>query len=114
MPLIETPLPMPSVATIPLQEVEPENEDPVPATEEPEEIETQIPESTLEISPTPELIQSLVQNLNSPWEIAFLPDGKILITERGGNLVVFDGDEESRISIADVYEQGTELPHVLP
>lgn len=106
LPLIETPLPMPSVATIPLQEVEPENEDPVPATEEPEEIETQIPESTPEISPTPELIQSLVQNLNSPWEIAFLPDGKILITERGGDLVVFDGDEESKITIADVYEQG--------
>lgn len=102
--LVETPLPMPSVATTPLQEVEPE--DLVQATQEPEETEAQIPESTLEISPTPELIQSLVHNLNSPWEIAFLPDGKILITERGGDLVVLDGEEETKISIADVYEQG--------
>nr|MBP7213551.1 PQQ-dependent sugar dehydrogenase [Anaerolineaceae bacterium] len=75
-------------------------------TQGPEGTEAQIPENTPEISPTPELIQSLVLNLNSPWEIAFLPDGTILITERGGNLIVLDGNEESRISIADVYEQG--------
>jgi len=106
VPLIETPLPMPSVATISLQEVEPENEELVQATQEPEETEEEIPESRLKISATPELIQSLVQNLNSPWEIAFLPDETILITERGGNLIILDGDEESKISIADVYEQG--------
>lgn len=106
VPIVETPLPMPSVATTPLQE---EPEDPVQSTQEPEDgedTEAEIPENTPEITATPELIQSLVQNLNSPWEIAFLPDGTILITERGGNLVVLDGDEESKISIADVYEQG--------
>ncbi|MBP7213904.1 MAG: hypothetical protein KBA03_06700, partial [Anaerolineaceae bacterium] len=73
LPIVETPLPMPSVATIPLQEVEPEVEVQLQATQGPEGTEAQIPENTPEISPTPELIQSLVLNLNSPWEIAFLP-----------------------------------------
>ena len=106
---IETPLPMPVTAITPFQEVEAEGEVQLQGTEEPEEgedTEAQIPEGTLEISATPELIQSLVQNLNSPWEIAFLPDGAILITERGGNLVVLNGEEEYKIAIADVYEQG--------
>ena len=106
LPLIETPLAMPSVATTPLQEAEPEDDVQFQTTHEPEETEAQTPESRHEISPTPELIQSLVQNLSAPWEIAFLPDGKILITERGGNLVVLDKNEESKILIPDVYEQG--------
>lgn len=109
VPLIETQLPLPQTATRTLQEVEPEAEEQLQATQVPEgsEVtEAQILENTLEINATPELIQSLAQNLSTPWEIAFLTDGTILITERKGNLIVLDGDNESKISIADVYEEG--------
>lgn len=109
VPLIETQLPLPQTVTRALQEVEPVVEEQLKATQESEEskvTEAQILEKTLEISATPELIQSLAQNLSTPWEIAFLPDGTILITERGGDLVVLDGEKENRITIADVYEQG--------
>ena len=77
----------------------------------PPETETMIPETlnqTLiseEPTPTPELISTAVQNLQTPWEITFLSDGRLLITERPGTLVLIDADSE-RIQIADVREQG--------
>ncbi len=75
------------------------------------ETETMIPETlnqTLipdEPTPTPELISTAVQNLQTPWEITFLPDGRLLITERSGSLVLIDADSE-RIPIVGVLEQG--------
>ncbi len=32
-------------------------------------------------------IEIIAENLNIPWEIAFLPDGELLVTERTGNLL---------------------------
>ncbi len=58
-----------------------------------------------EPTPTPEPISIAAQNLNTPWEIAFLPDGKMLVTERSGTLVVIGGDEYVRIPITDVFER---------
>lgn len=75
------------------------------------ETETMIPETlnqTLipdEPTPTPELISTAVQNLQTPWEITLLPDGRLLITERSGSLVLIDADSE-RIPIVGVLEQG--------
>lgn len=36
-------------------------------------------------------ITQVSQNLNIPWEVVFLPDGEILITERPGTLVLIKG-----------------------
>lgn len=75
------------------------------------ETETMIPETLNqtpipdEPTPTPELISTAVQNLQTPWEITFLPDGRLLITERSGSLVLIDADSE-RIPIVGVLEQG--------
>jgi aldose sugar dehydrogenase len=54
---------------------------------------------------TAELITVAV-NLSIPWDIAFLPSGEMLVTERSGNLLVFkDGLQES-IAISDVEHTG--------
>ncbi|MFA5612645.1 MAG: PQQ-dependent sugar dehydrogenase, partial [Anaerolineaceae bacterium] len=64
-------------------------------------------ETTILAEPTvvPEPISIAAQNLETPWEIAFLPDGKLLVTERPGTLVVIGGAEYVRIPITDVYER---------
>ena len=46
------------------------------------------------------------ENLDTPWELAFLPDDVLLITERPGNLVVVRGDQINRIKIDNVVERG--------
>lgn len=49
----------------------------------------------------------LVAGLNEPWSFAFLPDGAILVTERGGALWLVDDSEVTRISgVPDVVPAG--------
>lgn len=39
------------------------------------------------ITPKPKDIEIIAQNILVPWEIAFLPDGEMLVTERSGQLL---------------------------
>jgi len=45
--------------------------------------------------------ETIAQNLKIPWEIAFLPSGKILITQRPGNLLII-GENKEEIQIQGV------------
>lgn len=53
---------------------------------------------------TPEPILIVTQNLETPWEIAFLPDGRMLVTERPGMLILVE-ENGLQIEIEDVYER---------
>lgn len=43
-------------------------------------------------------LEQLVDGLNEPWAIEFLPDGQMLVTERAGRLLRIDGAEVTEIS----------------
>lgn len=52
-------------------------------------------------------VTPVVTGLNSPWGLAFLPGGGLLITERGGRLVhVADGQSWSVAGVPDVVHRG--------
>ena len=69
----------------------------------PEE-ETNLTPTQVEPASTPEAISVAAQNLQTPWEIAFLPDGRMLITERPGTLTLLQAGG-ARLPISDVYER---------
>ena len=56
---------------------------------------------TVESSAGPLTATVLAEGLNHPWAMAFLPDGRFLVTERSGQLLVIDNGVETG-SIADV------------
>lgn len=60
---------------------------------------------------TPEKIsfkaQLLIDEMQIPWGMAFLPDGSMLVTERSGTLIHFkDGQKVSVSNVPEVYERG--------
>ncbi len=55
--------------------------------------------------PSQEEITVLARDLNIPWEIVFLPNNEILITERPGNLIVL-GPEKKVIKVPGVEKAG--------
>ena len=52
--------------------------------------------------------ETIVSNLDTPWAIAFLPDGKMLFTERPGRVSIFDGEQKTiaNIEVSEVSESG--------
>lgn len=54
-------------------------------------------------------VDTLTKSLNNPWGIAFLPDGRILVTERAGEIRIFkDGAllEEKITGVPEVFAVG--------
>ncbi|NKQ56671.1 PQQ-dependent sugar dehydrogenase [Amycolatopsis sp. K13G38] len=53
-------------------------------------------------------VDVLAQGLEHGWDIGFLPDGKLLVTERPGKIALVDGHTVSEVSadLSDVYVQG--------
>lgn len=55
--------------------------------------------------PTTAVTQRIVAPFNTPWAMTFLPDGRLLVTERGGNLFL--------VSVAGSKTQVTGVPAVV-
>ena len=96
--------------------VMPTSEDPTPAisspgaptqpeiTESPVMTSTPIPTDVSALLTGP-LVEVVTSGLDTPWEIAFLPGGEMLITERSGNLVLI-GAKTTRIRVPNVEQRG--------
>jgi len=49
----------------------------------------------------------VVDDIQTPWGMAFLPDGSMLITERSGELIHFkDGQKQMISGVPEVYQEG--------
>jgi len=54
-------------------------------------------------------VEKLYENLNNPWGMAWLPDGRLLVTERAGQILVFKDDKftgEKLSGVPEVFAQG--------
>ncbi len=64
----------------------------------------EVPETTPQKEPI-EPLEEVASDLDIPWEIAFLPDGDFLVTERPGQLIRI-GEDKVAIPIEGVRHQG--------
>ncbi len=55
------------------------------------------------VNPEDYRVQTIVQDLDRPWSLAFLPDGRLLVTEMAGRLLAISADgARSEIAIPDL------------
>lgn len=85
--------------------------EPAPPATEPAATEAASPETA---SPTeaptspaepPPAVEVIAEGLNLPWELVFLPDGGMLLTERPGVLTLL-GSPEGKLTVEGVHHQG--------
>jgi glucose/arabinose dehydrogenase len=53
--------------------------------------------------------EKLYENLTNPWGMAWLPDGRLLVTERAGQILVFKDDKftgEKLSGVPEVFAKG--------
>ena len=52
--------------------------------------------------------ETIIENLDTPWSIDFLPDGRMIFTERGGKVSLFDGKVQiiANIDVSEISESG--------
>lgn len=55
----------------------------------------------------PVMVSKVVDGLDHPWAMAFLPDGRLLVTERSGNMRIVESSKLAPVSVAG-------LPKVTP
>lgn len=51
-------------------------------------------------------VETVIEGLDTVWELAWGPDGKLYMTERRGNLLVWDGSKVEKITELPVVERG--------
>ncbi len=51
-------------------------------------------------------IETVIENLDTVWELAWGPNGNLYMSERRGNLLVWDGDEVQKLGELPVVERG--------
>lgn len=73
--------------------------------ETPEETSPKAEEATPTTPPADKQIEIIAENLDIPWEIEFLPNGDLLVTERPGNLIRIT-DKKETIPIEGVAHRG--------
>lgn len=57
-------------------------------------------------SKTPKAIETIATGLEVPWALAFLPDGRVIITERAGTVKLLSGENVSEIGKINVHQNG--------
>src|SRR3954468_19692575 len=65
--------------------------------------------STGSDSSTNYTVQKLYTDLRNPWGIAWLPDGRMLVTERSGEILVFKNDQytgQKLLGVPPVFNEG--------
>src|SRR5215218_741961 len=75
-----------------------------PKTTESDKPNTQLDSTSFSIT-----AQTLYDSLKNPWGMAWLPDGRLLITERAGQILIFKNDKftgEKLSGVPKVFNQG--------